>query len=89
MRHHEQSRLETAARTLQERLTQSFGTRCSMVITPNIARVQNQYNRQIILKIEAEANYRYAKQLISDAIRFTTSLAPCKGTTIQCDVDPM
>lgn len=89
LRHHEQSRLEAAARTLQERLTQSFGTRCSQVIIPQIARVQNQYNRQIILKIEAEANYRYAKQLLGDAIRFTLALAPCKGTTILCDVDPM
>lgn len=89
LRHRELSRLETAARTLQERLTQSFGNRCSQVIIPQIARVQNQFGRQIILKIESDANYRYAKQLVADAIRYSTSLAPCKGTVVQCDVDPM
>lgn len=89
LRHHEQSRLESAARTLQERLTQSFGSRCSAVIVPQITRIQNQYNRQIVLKIEAEANYQYAKHILRDAIRYACSLGPCKGTVIQCDVDPM
>ena len=89
MRHHVQSRLLTAARSLQEQLAQRFGARCSQVIIPAVSRTQNQYCRQLILKIEASANIRLAKQLLAESIRYVLSLPPCKGTTIHCDVDPM
>lgn len=88
LRHHDQTRLDTAARSLQELLAHQFTHRCSPIIIPAIARVQNQYYRQIMLKIEATANYRLAKQLLSSSIATVRSLAACKGTTIFCDVDP-
>lgn len=89
LRHHELTRLETAARTLDERLRSIFGVRCSGVIVPAIAKVQNQYSRQIVLKIEATANYAKAKELLAAEIAYVRSLTPCKGTTIHPDVDPM
>lgn len=89
LRHHELTRLETAARTLDERLRRIFSVRCSGVIVPAIAKVQNQYARQIVLKIEAKANYQKAKQLLAAEIAYVRSLTPCKGTTIHPDVDPM
>ncbi|MCQ2334321.1 MAG: primosomal protein N' [Paludibacteraceae bacterium] len=89
LRHHELSRLETAARTLDERLKQVFGVRVGNVIVPAIARVQNQYHRQIMLKIERTANYEAAKRLLQQQIDYVLSLPNCKGTTIQPDIDPM
>ncbi len=85
----ELSRLETAALTLQETLRKIFGMRCSNVITPAISRIQNMHNRQLLLKIERESNIRKAKELLANAIHYTTSLPQCKGTIIFCDVDPL
>lgn len=87
LRHREPSRLETASRTLQERLQQVFGARCSMVIVPAIARVQNLYVRELILKIEAGASYQKAKEMLLQEIRYVQSLDQCKGTIVVPDVD--
>lgn len=88
LRHHESSRLETAARTLHERLRGVFGQRCSGIIVPVIARVQNQYSREMVLKIEATANFAKAREMLLAEIRFVQALPNCKGTTILPDVDP-
>lgn len=88
LRHREPSRLDTAARTLHERLHAVFGTRCSGIIVPVIARVQNQFSREIVLKIEATANFAKAREMLLAEIRYVQSLPNCKGTTILPDVDP-
>ena len=88
LKHHNQSRLECAARVLQERLRQIFGERVSAVVVPQVSRVRNEYIREIRLRVEAKANIRRAKQLLSEQINFVQSLADCKGTTILADVDP-
>ena len=89
LRHREQSRLEAASRTLHDRLRQVFGARCSEVIVPVIGRVQNQYIRQLTLKIEASASYAKAKEMLDAELRYVKGLSPCKGTLITIDVDPM
>jgi len=89
LRHHDQSRLETAARTLQERLRAVFGMRCSTVIVPVISRVQNQYSRSIVLKIEATASFAKAKEMLLAEMHYVQSIPQCKGTMIIPDVDPM
>ena len=88
LKHHNLSRLECAARVLQERLRQIFGERVSAVVVPQVSRVRNEYIREIRLRVEATANIRRAKQLLSEQINFVQSLADCKGTTILADVDP-
>ncbi|MGN0209196.1 MAG: primosomal protein N', partial [Paludibacteraceae bacterium] len=88
LKHHNLSRLECAARVLQERLRQVFGERVSAVVVPQVSRVRNEYIREIRLRVEAKANIRRAKQLLSEQINFVQSLADCKGTTILADVDP-
>lgn len=89
VRHREQSRLDTAVRTLQERLFAVFGGRCSAVVIPSIQRVQNQYVRQLTLKIESSANYATAKQMLREQLLYVQSLPSCKGVNIVVDVDPM
>ena len=89
MRHREQSRLEAASRTLQDRLKHVFGARCSAVIVPAVARVQNLYIRQLVLKIEVTASYAKAKEMLANEIHYVKTLPPCKGTLFTLDVDPM
>ncbi len=89
LKHRDYTRLDTAARELSERLRQIFGTRCSDVIIPPVARVQNMYIRSIRLRIEANASFSQAKTLVMQHIRYVLSLPNCKGTIIQPDVDPM
>lgn len=89
LRHRESSRLETASRTLCERLKQVFGTRCSDVIVPAVSRAQGYYIRQLMLKIEAAAPYAKAKEMLGQEIAQVLTLQGCKGTVITPDVDPM
>jgi len=89
IRHRESSRLETASRSLHERLSRIFGHRCSDVIVPVVSRVQNLYVRQIVLKIESTASYGKAKEMLVAEIREVLSLPSCKGAIITSDVDPV
>ena len=89
LKHHNLSRLECAARVLQERLRQIFGERVSAVVVPQVSRVRNEYIREIRLRVEAKANIRRAKQLLNEQITYVQSLPDCKGTTILADVDPL
>ena len=89
LRHRDVHRLETAANTLQARLQQVFGNRAGGVIIPSVARVQNQYIREIRLRIETTANIARAKSLLMEQIHYTLTLPECKGTTILPDVDPL
>ena len=89
LKHRDYSRLDTAARELSERLHATFGARCSGVIMPPIARVQNMHIRTIRLRIEANASFAQAKKLVMQSVAYVLSLPNCKGTVIQPDVDPM
>ena len=89
LKHHNLSRLECAARVLQERLQQVFGERVSPVVVPQVSRVRNEYIREIRLRVETKANIRKAKQLLREQISFVQSLPDCKGTAILADVDPL
>lgn len=89
LKHRDYTRLETAARELSERLQQVFGNRCSGVIVPSVARVQNMHIRTIRLRIETDASFTQAKNLVMQHIRYVQSLPNCKGTVILPDVDPM
>ena len=89
LKHRDYSRLDTAARELSERLQAVFGNRCSGVIVPPVARVQNLSLRVIRLRIESQASFAQAKQLVMQHIAYVQTLPNCKGTIIQPDVDPM
>ena len=89
LKHRDYSRLDTAARCLSEQLRKVFGNRCSDVIIPPVARVQNLHIRTIRLRIEANASFAQAKSIVMQYVRYVQSLPNCKGTIIQPDVDPM
>lgn len=89
LKHRDYSRLDTASRELYERLHAAFGVRCSAVIVPPIARVQNMHLRTIRLRIEVNASFAQAKKIVMQSIAYIRTLPNCKGTIIQPDVDPM
>ena len=88
LKHHNIERLNAAAQLLQQRLTQTFGTRCSVIITPAIARAQNMHILQIRLTIETQSNISVAKRLLQEHITFVQHHPACKGTIILPDIDP-
>ena len=88
LRHRNAERVSAASVALQERLQQVFGTRCSQVIEPSVARVQNLFLRTIQLRIEAKANFARARQMLQEQIDYVSTLPACKGTQVLVDVDP-
>ena len=89
LKHRDYVRLDNASRELYGLLNPAFGTRCSAVIVPPISRVQNMYIKTIRLRIEANSSFAQAKRIVMQSIRYVQTLANCKGTIIQPDVDPM
>lgn len=88
LRHRDEKRLENTSIALMNTLKNTFGNRVSQVITPLVARRQNQYIRQLRLRIETEANFARAKQLLNEHVHRLLQQPTNKGTTIFFDVDP-
>lgn len=88
IRHTDEQRVLRTAATLQSLLQQVFGKRCSAVVEPSITKVQRNYLRQLHLRIERDANYTRAKQMLVEQINYVTQQKECKNTTILVDIDP-
>ena len=88
LRHRDERRLEHCSRVLMQALQDIFGTRVSSVITPQVSRRNNQYIRQLRLRVEQGANIRHAKQLLRECIHLVLQQTDCKGTVVFVDVDP-
>ncbi len=81
--------IDAVSTQLQAQLVHTFAHRCSRVITPSISRVQNLYVRQILLKIEANAPYQKAKDLLQEQINWLHTTPDGKGAQVIVDIDPM
>ena len=88
LRHRDERRLEHSSSVLMRALQEVFGTRVSAVITPQVSRRNNQYIRQLRLRVEQGANVQRAKQLLREQIRLLLQQTDCKGTIVFVDVDP-
>lgn len=88
VKHHDAAYADHAACLLQQQLVRTFGTRCSAVIVPLVARVQNQHIRRITIRIEANANIRQAKEMILQHICWLKNLKEGRNAMILPDVDP-
>ena len=88
LRHRDERRLEHSSSVLMQALRGVFGDRVSSVITPLVSRRQNQYIRQLRLRVEQGANVQRAKQLLREQIRLLLQQTDCKGTVVFVDVDP-
>ena len=88
LRHRDEHRLERGSVALMEALRKVFGTRVSGVITPLVSRRQNQYIRQLRLRVEQGANVQRAKQLLRAELDAFLRQSDGKGTVVAVDVDP-
>lgn len=88
LRHRDERRLEHCSRVLMQALQDIFGTRISSVITPQVSRRNNQYIRQLRLRVEQGANIQHAKHLLRECIHLVLQQTDCKGTVVFVDVDP-
>ena len=88
LRHRDERRLEHCSRVLMQALQDVFGTRVSSVITPQVSRRNNQYIRQLRLRVEQGANIQHAKHLLRECIHLVLQQTDCKGTVVFVDVDP-
>ena len=88
LRHRDERRLEHCSHVLMQALQDIFGTRVSSVITPQVSRRNNQYIRQLRLRVEQGANIQHAKHLLRECIHLVLQQTDCKGTVVFVDVDP-
>ena len=88
LRHRDERRLERGSVVLMEALRKVFGARVSGVITPLVSRRQNQYIRQLRLRVEQGANVQRAKQLLRAELNAFLQQSDGKGTVVAIDVDP-
>ena len=88
LRHRDERRLEHSSSVLMRALQEVFGARVSAVITPQVSRRNNQYIRQLRMRVEQGANVQRAKQLLREQIRLLLQQTDCKGTIVSIDVDP-
>ena len=88
LRHRNAERVKAASTALQTRLKQVFGDRCSVVIEPSVARIQNMFLRTIQLRIEATANYSRAKEMLQEQVDWVLGQPECKNVQVLMDVDP-
>lgn len=89
IKHFQEEACEQAAAALQANLRQAFGGRCSNVIVPVVSRLQNQHIRQLMLKIESQASFAKAKELVSKQIIAVKQMSAGKSATFVTDVDPI
>ena len=88
LRHRDERRLEQSAMVIHNALLKLFGERVSGVITPLVSRRQNQYIRQLRLRVEQGANVQRAKLLLRAELDVVLRQSDCKGTIVAIDVDP-
>ncbi|MDR1729208.1 MAG: primosomal protein N' [Prevotellaceae bacterium] len=81
--------VDKAAVYLAQGLRSVFGDRVYGPDKPIITRIQNLHIKKIMLKIEQEASFEKAKQLLNDVTAHTLANAAFKPVFIQVDVDPM
>lgn len=89
LRHKDVQVVKQAAFAMGNSLRAVFGSRVLGPIDPMIARIQNLYLKQIILKIENEASPTKAKEILQQIRNQILSDSKFKSVRISIDVDPM
>ncbi|QZT36509.1 primosomal protein N' [Halosquirtibacter xylanolyticus] len=89
VKHKYQNIVDTFANQLAYVLRQQFGDRVLGPEYPLLSRVQNSYQKQIILKYERDYSISAAKKLIEKIISHVLSHSSNKNVSIIIDVDPL
>ena len=88
LRHRIPSILDAAADLAVQELRPVFSGRALGPQYPPVSRIQNNYIKQIILKIEREASYGKARELLKEILDEALSNEVYRSVRISIDVDP-
>ncbi len=88
IKHKDQQITNQAAYFLAKQLMAMFGNRVLGPQAPVINRIQNQYIKKILIKLEKKASPVKVKQLMREAINSLQAQTKYRSVTFQIDVDP-
>ena len=89
LRYKEINLLNEASQHFTQLLKGVFGSRVLGPEFPAIARVRNQYNKQVLLKLEREASIKASKQEINNILTQMGTHKDFKKVRVIVDVDPV
>ena len=89
IKHEDNTICNRTAELLANKLKIQLRSRILGPDTPSIAKIQNKYIRQILVKIEINASIQQAKEIIRNEIQGVQLQKPYNTANIQFDVDPI
>ena len=89
IKHEDNTICNRTAELLANKLKIQLRSRILGPDTPSIAKIQNRYIRQILVKIEINASIQQAKEIIRNEIQGVQLQKPYNTANIQFDVDPI
>ena len=89
VKHEDNTICNRTAELLANKLKIQLRSRILGPDTPSIAKIQNKYIRQILVKIEINASIQQAKEIIRNEIQGVQLQKPYNTANIQFDVDPI
>lgn len=89
LKHSDESRVKSGAVVLAKRLRQRFSTRVVGPDTPSLARVNDLFHQELLLKFERDVNaFSYRETIVNDLEEFASD-PRFKRLRIKVDVDPV
>lgn len=89
LKHRDERELDDIARIYGDKLRELFGTRVSGPAKPAVAKVQNLYIRQLMLKVELNASMQKVKEILRELYAHLRSRLPqMRSLMLHYDVDP-
>ena len=88
IKHKDLETVKLASKWIFNVLNQSYSGQILGPIFPNIARLRNYYQMQLLIKVENDTSRKVIKQLISQTLKSFDAIGKFKSTRINVDVDP-
>ena len=87
-KHKDSSIASRAASLMANELRKQFGQRVAGPVVPVVSRIQNNYLRQLLLKIESGISAARVREILGVIIQYVLSFPEFKSVRISPDVDP-
>jgi len=88
IKHKDRQVVDHSSKLLADKLRAIFGWRILGPEYPPVNRIQNQYIKNILLKIEREKSFAKAKELINEKVDEVKTIANLKSISVVANVDP-
>jgi len=88
IKHKDLETVKLASNWIFNVLNQSYSGQILGPIFPNIARLRNYYQMQLLIKVENDTSRKVVKHLISRTLKSFDAIGKFKSARINVDVDP-